>query len=77
MTWRDSVEAGSGVARYEVSLDDHPAVSIQQQTEYGLLNTLKLGHVTRGAHKVTIVGIDRAGNRSRPATRRFVVTGRE
>jgi hypothetical protein len=72
VTWHDSFEQGSGIAEYRVSVDRAPAVSITQST-YPELNAASIADLRRGAHTITIVAIDRAGNRSRPAIRRFVV----
>ena len=72
MTWRDSNERGSGIAEYRMSIDGGPAVSVTQSI-YPELNAARIADLPRGAHTITIVAIDRAGNRSRPAIRRFVV----
>jgi hypothetical protein len=74
VTWQDSFERGSGIAEYRISVDHAPAVSITQSI-YPELNAAPIADLARGAHTVTIVAIDRAGNRSRPAIRRFVVGG--
>jgi len=72
VTWRDSNERGSGIAEYRISIDGAPAVSVTQSI-YPELNAARIADVPRGAHTITIVAIDRAGNRSQPAVRRFVV----
>jgi hypothetical protein len=72
VTWRDSNERGSGIAEYRLSIDGAPAVSVTQSI-YPELNAARIADLPRGAHTITIVAIDRAGNRSRPAIRRFVV----
>jgi hypothetical protein len=74
VTWRDSNERGSGIAEYRMSIDGAPAVSVTQSI-YPELNAAPIADLRRGAHTLTIVAIDRAGNRSRPAIRRFVVGG--
>jgi hypothetical protein len=74
VTWHDSLERGSGIAEYRVSIDGAPAASVTQSI-YPELNAARIAGLPRGAHTVTIVAIDRAGNRSRPAVRRFVVGG--
>jgi hypothetical protein len=74
VTWQDSLERGSGIAEYRISIDGAPAVSITQSI-YPELNAARIADLRRGAHTLTIVAIDRAGNRSRPAVRRFVVGG--
>ena len=72
VTWHDSFEQGSGIAEYRISVDRAPAMSITQSI-YPELNAAPIAGLRRGAHTITIVAIDRAGNRSRPAIRRFVV----
>jgi hypothetical protein len=72
VTWQTSVEQGSGIAEYRISVDRAPAVSITQSI-YPELNAAPIAGLRRGAHTITIVAIDRAGNRSPPAIRRFVV----
>jgi Gametolysin peptidase M11 len=72
VTWQDSTEQGSGIAEYRMSIDGAPAVSITQSI-YPELNAARIADLRRGAHTITIVAIDRAGNRSLPAIRRFVV----
>jgi hypothetical protein len=72
VTWRDSAEHGSGIAEYRMSIDGAPAVSITQSI-YPELNAARIADLPRGAHTITIVAIDRAGNRSGSAIRRFVV----
>jgi hypothetical protein len=74
VTWQDSLERGSGIAEYRISIDGAPAVSITQSI-YPELNAARVADLPRGAHTITVVAIDRAGNRSRPAVRRFVVGG--
>ena len=72
VTWHNSLEQGSGIAEYRISVDRAPAVSITQSI-YPELNAAPIANLRRGAHTITIVAIDRAGNHSRPAIRRFVV----
>jgi hypothetical protein len=72
VNWRDSFERGSGIDHYAVSLDRRPAVSVEERDpESGGSNELRFAHVGRGTHSVMIVAVDRAGNRSAPAVRRF------
>jgi hypothetical protein len=75
VTWRNSLEQGSGIAEYRLSIDRAPAIAITQSI-YPELNAARIGDLSRGAHTISIVGVDRAGNRSRPTVRRFVVSGR-
>jgi hypothetical protein len=72
VTWRDSNERGSGIAEYRMSIDGAPAVSVTQSI-YPELNAARIADLPRGTHTISIVAVDRAGNRSRPAIRRFVV----
>jgi hypothetical protein len=72
VTWQDSTEQGSGIAEYRMSIDGAPAVSITQSI-YPELNAARIADLRRGAHTITIVAIDRAGNRSLPTIRRFLV----
>jgi hypothetical protein len=74
VTWHDSLERGSGIAEYRISIDGAPAVSVTQSI-YPELNAARIADLPRGAHTITIVAIDRAGNPSRLAIRRFVVGG--
>ena len=74
VTWRDSNERGSGIAEYRMSIDGAPSVSITQSI-YPELNAARVADLGRGTHTLNIVAIDRAGNHSRPAVRRFVVGG--
>jgi len=65
LSWRASPDSGSGVFRYEVSLDGRRT---------GSTSAKALDVTTRtGPHVVAIVAVDRAGNRSRSASRRFIV----
>jgi hypothetical protein len=74
LKWRDSVERGSGIDHYLVSLDRRPGVSVRERdSERANENELRFAHVGRGTHSVTVVAVDRAGNRSAPAVRRFGV----
>lgn len=62
--WHPSVDRASGVARYELRLDGRLAA-----TTSALRTTLAVG---TGRHSLSLVAVDRAGNRSRAGTRRFV-----
>jgi hypothetical protein len=72
VTWHDAAERGSGIAEYRISIDGAPAVSVTQSI-YPELNAARIADLPRGGHTITIVAIGRAGNRSRPTIRRFVV----
>jgi hypothetical protein len=76
--WRPSTDGGSGVAAYELRVDrGRPrrlAAVRSVGPKLGAVDLeLRVGRLVRGRHRVTAVAIDRAGNRSRPATRVFVV----
>ena len=63
-------ESGSGVARYDVSVDRNAPLS------FGNDNTdapVRVGRPLPGTHTVKVVVVDRAGNRSAPAVRRVRV----
>jgi len=70
LSWAEPKESGSGVFRYEVFLDGKPAATVQ-------LEGLTLGTAAyvkrpkKGTHLVGVVAVDRAGNRSKLATKRF------
>ncbi|MFL5946763.1 MAG: hypothetical protein ACJ74C_15170 [Gaiellaceae bacterium] len=59
ISWRPSFDAGSGIAQYRVTLDGK---LIATTTELGVA----LPSLQHGGHRVTVVAVDRAGNRSRP-----------
>jgi gametolysin peptidase M11 len=63
-------ESGSGVARYAITLDQRAPRSIGgDMTE----EPVQMGKPLPGTHTVTVVVVDRAGNRSRPAVRHLKV----
>jgi hypothetical protein len=66
--WDASNDRGSGVERYQVSLDGSAVASVPDDFRTPLQATVR---TTRGRHAVTVVAVDRAGNRS-PAARRTV-----
>jgi hypothetical protein len=78
VNWRASADAGSGVAAYEVSVDRRPArrvpavVALTPTLHVPALLRLRYAKLGRGRHRVRVVSVDRAGNRSRPAVRTFV-----
>jgi hypothetical protein len=59
LSWRRSSDAGHGVANYRVTLDGK---LIATTTELGT----PLPPLAEGGHRVVVVAVDRAGNRSRP-----------
>lgn len=70
VAWSAPREVGSGIDRYLVSLDARPAASVARGAR-----AFSLSRPGRGKHVVRIVAVDRAGNRSRAAVRRFTVPG--
>jgi hypothetical protein len=66
--WDASSDRGSGVERYEVSLDGRAAASVPNDFRTPLQATVR---TPRGRHALTVLAVDRAGNRS-PAARRTV-----
>jgi hypothetical protein len=79
VSWRAAAEAGSGVAHYDVTVDRRAARRVSaldsiSPTLYAHA-PLRLGYARlgRGRHRVRVVAVDRAGNRSRPAVRTFSV----
>lgn len=71
VAWQEPVERGSGVARYEVRLDRRPAVRLA--ATFAQSPVVRFRKPRPGRHTVSVVAVDRAGNRSRAATRTFVV----
>jgi hypothetical protein len=74
VTWSEARETGSGVAYYEVRLDRRPPVRVQ--TGFAVSPVATLRKPAPGRHTVSVVAVDRAGNRGVVATRRFVVRAR-
>jgi hypothetical protein len=68
LVWDASQDRGSGVARYEASLDGRVVASVPNDFRTPMQATVR---TVRGRHVVTVVAVDRAGNRS-PAARRTV-----
>jgi hypothetical protein len=66
--WGRSRDGGSVVVRYEVRLDGR-AVGTTAPDNRGLT----LAKPKRGRHVVSVVAVDRAGNRSPAGSKRFVV----
>jgi hypothetical protein len=78
LTWTAARETGSGVASYEVRLDGRLVRTLPAVQDTGSLLLpatlrLRLPRAARGAHRVSVVAVDRAGNRSPAALRSFRV----
>lgn len=72
VTWRAGAEKGSGLARYEIRLDGKlRATTTPLVLSDGAPVTVAAPRL--GRHVVSVVAIDRAGNRSRPGTSHFSV----
>jgi Gametolysin peptidase M11 len=76
--WRPAADSGSGVAAYDVSVDGR---RVRRLTAVQIAGTVYLEgprqarypRLARGRHRIGVVAVDRAGNRSRSATRTVVV----
>jgi hypothetical protein len=68
--WDLSHDRGSGVERYRVALDRKAVAAVPNDFRTPMQATAR---TTRGRHVVTVVAVDRAGNRSLAATRRVTV----
>ena len=64
-------ETGSGVARYDITLDRRAPLSVGSDATDA---PVQIGKPLPGAHTVRVVVIDRAGNRSRAAVRHVKVS---
>ena len=71
IAWDDAHELGSGLTHYEVKLDRRAAVQVP--VRFGFTPILRRRTPDVGAHTVSVVAVDRAGNRSAGATKRFTV----
>ncbi|MGH3103163.1 MAG: hypothetical protein ACRDN6_03590, partial [Gaiellaceae bacterium] len=69
--WHESRERGSGVAFYEVSLDGRRPVRVP--VDFRVSATASFRTPAPGPHRVSVTAVDRAGNRSASAVRRFTV----
>jgi hypothetical protein len=71
--WRRGVERGSGIAAHEVLVDGRRVVRIAAvRTLANLLvatDDRMTVRLTPGRHRIQVVAVDRAGNRSRPGVR--------
>jgi hypothetical protein len=65
LTWTNATDHGSGISHYTLSLDGTPTIRTSARAE------ATLPRPTAGDHTLTVVAVDRAGNHSHPATRRF------
>jgi len=63
-------ENGSGVARYEITLDRRAPLSVHTDATD---DPVEMGKPLPGAHTVKVVAVDRAGNRSAPAVQHLRV----
>jgi hypothetical protein len=63
-------ESGSGVARYDISLDGHVPLSLGNDATDA---PVQIGRPLPGTHTVKVVAFDRAGNHSAPVVRRVRV----
>jgi hypothetical protein len=68
---RGTDERGSGVARYEVRADGKLRATVQE--DFKVPPQARVRFPTRGSHTVSIVAIDRAGNRSAATVKRLSV----
>jgi hypothetical protein len=78
VTWVAGAERGSGIASYEVRLDGRVIRRLQAVQDTGSLLLeatlrVRLPRLARGAHRVSVLAVDRAGNRGAAATRSFRV----
>jgi Gametolysin peptidase M11 len=64
--WDGARDEGSGISHYLVSVDGKPPVKV-------LRRSAELPTTGSRAHKVSVVAVDRAGNRSAPTVRHFEV----
>jgi hypothetical protein len=76
LRWRAAVDSGSGVASYSVSVDGRRLKTVAAVQDLGSLlvpTTLELSlpRLAPGRHRVAIVAVDRAGNRSKAGSRSF------
>jgi hypothetical protein len=71
VSWEPSFDRGSGVERYQLSIDGRRAASVTSDFRVGTQAVVRAGR--RGRHVVAVVAVDRAGNRSPAALRTVVV----
>jgi hypothetical protein len=70
VAWRASRDTGTGVKEYLLAVDGAPLTTVPASPVQHTLG-LPLTGLAAGRHRITIVAIDYAGNRSSPATRSF------
>jgi hypothetical protein len=78
VSWRPTRDGGSGIGSYELRLDGGPARVVPAARGIGTLlvpvaTRLRLTRLALGRHRLAVVAVDRAGNRSAPAVRSFRV----
>jgi hypothetical protein len=78
LTWAAAADAASGIDAYDVSVDGRRLRRVRALVVAGpvYLETprrARYPRLGRGRHRVAVVAVDRAGNRSRPAARSVVV----
>jgi Gametolysin peptidase M11 len=71
ISWNDAHELGSGLSHYEVKLDKRTAIRVPVQ--FAFTPIVRIKKPATGAHTISIVAVDRAGNRSAAATKRFTI----
>lgn len=71
VVWSEPVERGSGVDYYEVRLDRRPPIRVA--ASFAQSPVARLRKPPPGRHTVSVVAVDRAGNRGTAAVRRFLV----
>ena len=64
--WEPATDDGSGVARYDISLNGRVVARVT--ADFKLPTNAALRPTKRGVNVVRVVAVDRAGNRSKPAT---------
>lgn len=67
---RASRDTGTGVKEYLLAVDGGPPTTVPASPVQHTLG-LPLTGLAAGRHRITIVAVDYAGNRSSPATRSF------
>jgi hypothetical protein len=70
VTLDSAKESGSGVARYDITLDRRAPHSVGNDATD---EPVQIGRPLPGTHTVKVVVVDRAGNRSHAAVRHVVV----
>ena len=70
VAWRASRDTGTGVQEYLLTIDGGPPTTVPASPAQKTLD-LPVPGLSVGRHRITIVAVDYAGNRSSPATRSF------